>query len=76
MACGLATVTLEPGDLLECLGRGDTSDLAVLPITDNIDNFVQRAVNASEQPFVERQRLVINFKGRELREYFSIKVQA
>lgn len=73
MASGLATVTLEPGDVVECLGRDDTSDVSVLPLTENLDAFVQRAVNERDQPYVERNRLVIHIKGRELREHLSVK---
>ena len=73
MATGLASVTLEPGDVVECLGRDDASDLSVLPITDNIDAFVERAVNSRDRPYVERDRLAIHFKGRQLREHFTIK---
>ena len=75
MATGRATVALEPGDVVECLGRDDASDLSVLPITDNIDAFVQRAVSARDQAHVERHRLVVHIKGRQLREHFSVKVQ-
>jgi hypothetical protein len=73
MATGLATVTLEPGELVECLGRDDASDLNVLPVTSNIDAFVERAVNSRDQSHVERDRLVIHFKGRQLREHFTVK---
>ena len=73
MATGLAAVTLEPGDVVECLGRDDASDLSVLPITNNIDAFVERAVNSSDRPYVERDRLVIHFKGHQLREHFTVK---
>jgi hypothetical protein len=73
MASGLAAVTLEPGEVVQCLGRDDASDLSVLPVTDNIDVFVQRAVNSRDQPHVERDRLLIHFKGRHLREHFTVK---
>jgi hypothetical protein len=75
MASGLATVTLEPGDLVECLGRDDASDLSVLPITDNIDAFVQSRVGARDQTYVERHHLVVHIMGRQLREHFSVKEQ-
>jgi hypothetical protein len=73
MASGLATVTLEPGEVVECLGRDDTSDLSVLPITGNIDAFVSRAVSTRDQPYVERHRLAIHIKGQTLRDHFSVR---
>jgi hypothetical protein len=73
MASGSAEVTLIPGDVVECLGRSDTSDLSVLPVADNIEVFIKRAVNAADQPYVERQRLVVDLKGRELGEFFSVR---
>ena len=71
MASGLASVALEPGDVVESLGRNELSDLTVLPITKDIDAFVQRAVNIEDRAFVERNRLIVHIKGRELREFFA-----
>ena len=73
MAGGLASVTLEPGDVVECLRRAETSDLSVLPLTDDIGAFVERSVNAADRRYVERHRLVVEIHGRRLNEHFRIK---
>jgi len=71
MASGLATVTLQPGDIVECLGGGLISGMHVLPVTDDIDAFVAARVNSSDQPYVERHRLVIRIREPNASEHFS-----
>jgi hypothetical protein len=73
MASGMATITLQPGDVVECLGRIDTADLSILPVTDDIEAFVRRAVNLHDQPYVERNRLVVHVNGANLREHFAVR---
>jgi hypothetical protein len=72
MATGLAQVTVQPGDIVECLGRSDSADLTAVPVTEDLAAFVQRAVKASDQRYVE-PRLVVEFRGRDLRQYFAAK---
>jgi len=71
MASGASEVTLHPGDIVECLGREDSYDLTVRPLTSNIDAFIARAVPEKDRPYVERHNLLIHFLEKNLGSFFT-----